>query len=1088
MESKKKLENAALVSVILVFLFLIFFSSTASAKEITVNNDAKAGFTDFASIQEAVKNSVPGDVIIVSPGMYNETVNVSIQNISIISESKNPQDTIIKGFEINKNNIVISGFTLQEYVTIGGSIFSNQYYSPLIENSTIRNNRFLKGGIDATNCFNSSFEKNTFFGKASGIDSEFYNSNFSDNIFFEGNLSIHAYEESTNNLILNNTFFKGGIGLAGSSDNKILKNKISKGFDNGYGIVLFESHNNIIDNNSISDTICGILLPFICSSNKITNNTLVSNNEGIKIDHLSSRNTLKNNTITKNNVGILILNSCPYTLITGNRIELNKDYGIYLKQSSTDPSFEETNLVYNNFFNNTINFFNNTKEMQYGEPIFTFWNITRTSGTNLVDGQHLGGNYWAKPDGTGFSETCTDINNDGICDLPYNINRTDFDYLPLSISRQNIDDNLTIKEIQIVNNESAQQSPVIYGDNIIWLDWRNGNQDIYMYSFPKSRELQVSSNSSSYFTNSPVYEDRIVWVDSPNGNDNIFMYNISTSKQTQLTNNKSSKGSPAIYEDRIVWADFRNGGEYNQNSDIYMYNISTSRETQITTNEAAQAEPAIYRDNIVWLDSRNGHRDIYLYNLSTNKETQVTFNKSVLEPVVIYNDRLVWTAWEENGYDIVMYNITTQKQKQITTNNSEQHDPAIYGDLIVWTDYRNLVETKFPVDVPTPDIYMYNLLTSKETRITTSGSARNPSIYENKVVWEDWRNADSTGENSDIYMCILPEEGLEPTIPVVNFTSNVTRGYLPLFVKFEDSSEKVKEWNWDFGDGTGSVERNPVHIYSSAGIYTVKLTANNKYGSASKTTKITVMKEHKGNGGSNHQSISRSSGKTGGTNIPKEPAKNIEVKETFQTFVTKEKSAKFNFPKSATSVVYVSFDSNRTFGKTTALVEMLKGKSALVSERPSGQIYRFFNIWLDNNRISIADNIENTIVCFKVEKSWIENKKVDPSSIILNRYNNRKWDQLPTSLLAEENMEDEKYLYFTAKTPGFSPFAITGKITTPKSNDSIVQSDLNNNVGTVAEQEPVKKESTDTSTSGFGIVCGILCFIALFLVSKDKKE
>ena len=49
--------------------------------------------------------------------------------------------------------------------------------------------------------------------------------------------------------------------------------------------------------------------------------------------------------------------------------------------------------------------------------------------------------------------------------------------------------------------------------------------------------------------------------------------------------------------------------------------------------------------------------------------------------------------------------------------------------------------------------------------------------------------------------------------------------------------------------------------------------------------------------------------------------------------------------------------------------------------------------------MELTKNIENAVVCFKVEKSWIQDKKIDQSSIILNRYSDKKWNQLPTSLL-----------------------------------------------------------------------------------------
>jgi PKD repeat protein len=59
-------------------------------------------------------------------------------------------------------------------------------------------------------------------------------------------------------------------------------------------------------------------------------------------------------------------------------------------------------------------------------------------------------------------------------------------------------------------------------------------------------------------------------------------------------------------------------------------------------------------------------------------------------------------------------------------------------------------------------------------------------------------------------------------------------------VQFKDLSKNATKWYWDFGDGTYSTERNPLHIYKKAGNYTVKLKAINKYGTSSKTATVRV--------------------------------------------------------------------------------------------------------------------------------------------------------------------------------------------------------------------------------------------------------
>ncbi len=173
--------------------------------------------------------------------------------------------------------------------------------------------------------------------------------------------------------------------------------------------------------------------------------------------------------------------------------------------------------------------------------------------------------------------------------------------------------------------------------------------------------------------------------------------------------------------------------------------------------------------------------------------------------------------------------------------------------------------------------------------------------------------------------------------------------------------------------------------------------------------------------GSSSKSKSSSGGGAGGGSP--EPASNVKVKELSQVFITSGKFVKFEFINNATAIISLSFDSKKTVGKTTTIVEMLKNKSTLTPDAPEGEIYSYLNIWVGNGGYgSDEDNLENAVINFRVEKSWMQDKSINKSSIILNRYSDKKWNELTTSLSGEDN----KYLYFKAESPGFSPFAITG--------------------------------------------------------------
>ncbi|MBP1929675.1 PKD repeat protein [Methanolinea mesophila] len=75
-----------------------------------------------------------------------------------------------------------------------------------------------------------------------------------------------------------------------------------------------------------------------------------------------------------------------------------------------------------------------------------------------------------------------------------------------------------------------------------------------------------------------------------------------------------------------------------------------------------------------------------------------------------------------------------------------------------------------------------------------------------------------------------------PQPPVPAFTASPRSGESPLQVRFTDLSSGVPtSWIWNFGDGTSSIEQNPLHTYSSTGVYSVALTVENAYGTNTRT-------------------------------------------------------------------------------------------------------------------------------------------------------------------------------------------------------------------------------------------------------------
>ncbi|MEO8148718.1 MAG: PKD domain-containing protein, partial [Bacteroidia bacterium] len=81
--------------------------------------------------------------------------------------------------------------------------------------------------------------------------------------------------------------------------------------------------------------------------------------------------------------------------------------------------------------------------------------------------------------------------------------------------------------------------------------------------------------------------------------------------------------------------------------------------------------------------------------------------------------------------------------------------------------------------------------------------------------------------------------------PVTHFNFDKTSGCGPLTIHFTDSSYistgNIVSWQWNFGDGTSSIQQNPSHTYNAAGTFTVTLITTSGEGCTDSYTKVNAI-------------------------------------------------------------------------------------------------------------------------------------------------------------------------------------------------------------------------------------------------------
>jgi PGF-pre-PGF domain-containing protein len=380
--------------------------------------------------------------------------------------------------EVTGNTINVSGISLAidsgSEINVSGNRFSNTFIGTMIagtNNSSLSRNEFSNNmfGVAATEINKSTFENNNFSGSYSGNFSVFapesslenLNVYYSNKSAFlkEGGLFKEQGSFKANSLLQNGIFKANSL----LNQNELLKansllrqNELLKannllqqnGIFKQTGLIKL---NQVFKENGFSLEKLSSGQKDIFNENKYNqsedadplNNSGLTGFEGSSDEDLTfgmlledvNNSVLEGNRICDNYYGVILLGA-QNSRLSENWLE-NNNFGLALDESNGS-------LVSDNYFNNT----NNTafsadelfeiegtdNESNNESNLTCTWNLSKTRRLNIVGGPYVGGNYWALPNGTGFSQAQTDADKDGICDLPYHIleDGLNTDFLPLA--------------------------------------------------------------------------------------------------------------------------------------------------------------------------------------------------------------------------------------------------------------------------------------------------------------------------------------------------------------------------------------------------------------------------------------------------------------------------------------------------------------------------------------------------------------------------------------------------------------------------------------------------------------------------------
>ena len=315
-------------------------------------------------------------------------------------------------------------------------------------------------------------------------------------------------------------------------------------------------------------------------------------------------------------------------------------------------------------------------------------------------------------------------------------------------------------ETPITSTLNSLTGPALYGDTIVWEDYRdlNGPYQIYQYNLITGEENPVNSSENLQFQPA-IYRNTVVWTEfsTDYSSINIIKYDMVNRTRDEHLGNYDPSGFyynynyPKIFENTIVWQDYN---VTNLNWDISVVRNTGSQPEIIISGDGDQKQPEIYQDYIVYENwtgtaySTPSH--IWQYNLSNH--TAVPISEGFYQETFphIYGDKIVWEAtnFSGDGMHIHVYDHgAITRLTPLSATPFDQFHPAIFGNRVVVEDAR---------ESALHDVYVYDLVAGSETRLSPKSFAYSqlfPDIYGNRIVWADTRAGNSN--MWDIYLFTL---------------------------------------------------------------------------------------------------------------------------------------------------------------------------------------------------------------------------------------------------------------------------------------------------------------------------------------------
>lgn len=290
-----------------------------------------------------------------------------------------------------------------------------------------------------------------------------------------------------------------------------------------------------------------------------------------------------------------------------------------------------------------------------------------------------------------------------------------------------------------------------------------------------------------------------------------YQWTASPNDVSLISDNANPTVSPIINTDYTLTAIDANG--CTQTFSPIKVEVLEPLDIELTFNGSSGVCPGFNTDIIF---NATGGDDNYTYTWLSGGNGILTPNQVTVTPLITTTYQIVVTdgcttpadtgSIEVTVYDLPVVGFNADITEGCVPLNIDFTNTTTNGETYYWEFTQNSSQTVGNSSNTDP-VYLFE----------------HPGSYDITLVATSAEGCvDSLTQTDLITVRPLPHAAFDYDPKTINL--------LQAWINFDDLSTGAVAWNWSFGDGDTTGEKNPTHLYTDTGHYTVQLTVTNQYG------------------------------------------------------------------------------------------------------------------------------------------------------------------------------------------------------------------------------------------------------------------